>query len=260
MGPIAMIFGNPAVEILEDHLWDNAQKRYLQEHPADRNNDAKTIKRKTRTAYKNTVTAHLKEAEAKVKAKWGEFKSGRTEELEKSLATVFRMSDTDWYSVEAGPTASPAVIAVPYELLKRMTAALLFQLLRKDIHFEDLDDEALQALCTYAADRKFPDVLEDARRHYTAVQIGKKVEHFVVAEIVKRDPYFLGDDKHHSVIDMVILTSAGADSPEPPKKNRKAAAKRWFVEDRKNRRNDRRFTGDGWEIGFEELKSWASGP
>jgi len=140
-----------------------------------------------------------------------------------------------------------------------MTSALLFQLLRRDIHFEDLDDETLQALCTYAADEKFPDELEDARRHYTAFQIAKKGEHFVIAEIVKRDPYFLGDEEHHSLIDMVILASAGADSPEPPKKNRKAAAKKWFAEDRKNRRNDRRFTGDGWEIGFEELKSWASG-
>jgi hypothetical protein len=256
MGPMTTIFGNPAVRILEDRLWDSAQKRYLQEHPADRNDDAKTIMQKTKRAYKSTVTARLKEAERKVKAKWGEFKNGRTEELEKSLGTVFRMSDMDWYSTEAGPAVSPAVIAAPYQLLKRMTAALLFQLLRRDIHFEDLDDETLQALCTYAANEKFPDLLEGARRHYTAFEIGKKGEHFVIAEIVKRDPYFLGDEKRHSLIDMVILASAGAGTPL--KKARKAAAKKWLAEDRKNRRNDRRFTGDSWEIGFEELKSWAS--
>jgi len=259
MGPIAIIFGsNPAVKILEDRLWDSAQKRYLQEHPADRNEDARTILRRTKTAYKRTVAARLKEAESKVRAKWGEFKGGRTKELQKSLATVFRMSDMDWYSAEAGPVPSPAAIAAPYQLLKRMTAGLLFQLLRKDIHFEDLDDETLQALCTYAADEKFPDLLEDARRHYAAFEIGKKGQYFVVAEITKLDPYFLGDEKHHSLIDMVILASAGTGSPEPPKKSRKAAAKKWLAEDRKNRRNDRRFTGDGWEIDLEELKSWAS--
>jgi hypothetical protein len=59
---------------------------------------------------------------------------------------------------------------------------------------------------------------------------------------------------------MVILSSLGASSSDGDKHNRKAAAKRWFDQDRKNRRNDRRFTGDGWEIGYEELKTWTCEP
>jgi hypothetical protein len=57
---------------------------------------------------------------------------------------------------------------------------------------------------------------------------------------------------------MVILSSSGGSSSDRNKKNQKAAVEKWFDQDRKNRRNDRRFTGDGWEIGLEELKSWAT--
>ena len=30
----------------------------------------------------------------------------------------------------------------------------------------------------------------------------------------------------------------------------------WFDHDRKKRKDDRRFAGDGWEIDLEELKAW----
>lgn len=258
MAPISMLFGNPAVKVLEDRLWEAARKRYLQEHPADRNEDAKTIMRKTRTAYKDSVAASLKEADHKVRAKWGQFKHAMPVELKRALATVFRMSDVDWYAVEVGQLPSPNAIAVPYQLLKHMTAALLFQFLRKEIDFENLDNETREALATYAADQRFQEVLEDARRHYEPFDIGGRSAQFVVAEIIKGDPYFLDEEKHHSRIDMVILSNVSAPSKRD-KHDRKAAAKRWFNQDRKNRRNDRRFTGDGWEIGFEQLKSWTTG-
>jgi len=260
MGPISMLFGNPAVKILENRLWDDARKRYLQEHPSDRNDDPKTIMRKTKTAYKDSVAASLKEADQKVKAKWGQFKHGMVVELKRALSTVFRMSDVDWYSVEVGQLPSPNVIAAPYQLLKRMTAALLFQFLRKEIDFENLDNETLEALATYAADQRFQEVLEDARRHYEPFEIGDRRARFAVVEIIKGDAYFLDEEKHHSRIDMVILSSVGASPSNGDKHNRKAAAKRWFDQDRKDRRNDRRFTGDGWEIGFEQLKSWTTEP
>lgn len=256
MGPISMLFGNPAVKVLEERLWEAARKRYLQEHPSERNSDPKTIMRKTKTAYKDSVAASLKEADRKVKAKWGQFKHGMTVELKRALVTVFRMSDVDWYSVEAGQLPSPDVIAVPYQLLKHMTGALLFQFLRKEIEFENLDDETLEALAAYAADQKFLEILEDTRHHYEPFLIGDRSARFVVAEIIKGDSYFLDEEKHHSRIDMVILSSLGASSSDADKHNRKAAAKRWFDKDRKNRRNDRRFTGDGWEIGYEQLKNW----
>jgi hypothetical protein len=258
MGPISMLFPNPAVKILEEHLWEAARKRYLAEHPSDLKDDDRTVMRKVRTAYKDTVAATLKEADHKVRAKWREFKHVMTVDLRTALRTVLRMSDIDWYSAEIGQSPNPTVIAAPYQLLKHMTAALLSRGLRKQIDFEDLDEVTLEALATYAADQKFQDVLEDARRHYESVEIGERRAHFVIAEIIKEDAYFLGEENHHSLIDVVILSSIGATPSDGRRKNRKIAAKRWLDQDRKNRRSDRRFTGDGWEISFEQLKSWAT--
>lgn len=260
MGPISILFGNPAVKILENRLWESARKRYLQEHPSDRNNDAGTIRRKARTAYKDEVAACVKQATPKVKARWGQFKDGMVPELTSNLSTLFRMSEVDWYALEAGSTISPAVIAVPYNLLKHMTGALLFQSLRKGIEFEDLDDETLKALSTCATEQRFEDVLERSRRHYEAFEIGSTREAFVVAEIVRRDAYFVGDEKHHSLIDMVILTRAGSSLSDATRKARKDAVRKWSEQDRKNRRNERRFSGDGWEMGFEELQSLLTDP
>jgi len=251
-----MLFPNPAVKILEERLWEAARKRYLAEHPSDLKDDDRTVMRKVKTTYKDTVDATLKEADDKVRAKWGEFKHVMTVDLKTALRTVLRMSDIDWYSVEVGQLPSPAVIAAPYQLLKHMAAALLSRELRKEIDFEELDDETLQALATYAADQKFLDVLEDARRHYESVEIGERHAPFVVAEIIKGDAYFLDEENHHSLIDMVILSSVGASPSDGRKKNQKIAAKSWLDQDRKNRRSDRRFTGDGWEITPEELESW----
>lgn len=258
MGPISMLFPNPAVKILEERLWEAARKRYLDEHPSERKDDARTIMRKAKTAYKDAVAATLKEADQKVRAKWGQFKHGMIKELRTALGTVFRMSDVDWYSVEIGSPASPNVIAVPYQLLKHMTAALLFQFLRKEIQFEDLDDKTLEALATYATDQKFQEVLEGSRHNYEPFEIGGRTAHFVVVEIVHGDAYFLGEEKHHSLIDMVILRSIGATPSDGNKRTQKAAVKKWFDQDRKNRKDDRRFTGDGWEIESEQLKSWAT--
>jgi hypothetical protein len=176
------------------------------------------------------------------------------------FATVLRMSDVDWYSVEVGPPDAPHVIAAPYQLLKRMTAALLFQFLRKDIQFEDLDDETLEALASYAADEKFEETLEGTRRNYDAFQIGGRPDRFVVAEIIHGDAYFLGEEKHHVLIDMVILCSTGASPSDGNKRIQRTAVKKWFRQDRKKRTADRRFAGDDWEIEFAQLKSWATEP
>lgn len=258
MGPISTLFPNPAVKILEERLWEAARKRYLLEHPSDRNDDARTIMRRIRTAYRDSVSASLEHADREVRAKWAQFKRGMIPELRASLLMLFRMSDLDWYSVEAGPPCSPEVIAVPYELLKHTTAGLLFQHLRKLIEFEELDDETLQALSIYAADEKFKEVLDEVRDHYEAVQIGEKRSRFIVADIIEGDAYFLGEEQHHSLIDMVILCSVGAGTVDKSGKNQKSAAKRWFHQGRKNRLNSRRFAGDNWEVDFEELKSWAT--
>jgi len=251
-----MLFPNPAVKILEERLWEAARKRYLAEHPSDLKDDDRTVMRKVKTTYRDTVNAALKEADEKVRAKWGEFKLVMTVDLKTALRTVLRMSDIDWYSVEVGELPTPAVIAAPFQLLKHMAAALLSRELRKEIDFEELDDGTLLALATYAADQRFLDVLEDARRHYEPVEIGERREPFVVAEIIKGDAYFLDEESHHSLIDIVIFSSVGASPSNGRRKNQKIAAKRWLDQDRKNRRNDRRFAGDGWEITLEELKSW----
>lgn len=260
MGPISMLFPNPAVKILEERLWEAARKRYLAEHPSDLKDDTKTIMRKVKTAYKDTVAATLKEADHKVRAKWGEFKHVMTQDLRTALSTVLRMSYVEWYSIEVGQPPNPNVIAAPYELLKSVTAGLLFQSLRKQIDFEDLDDETLQALATYAADERFEEVLEEARRKYKPFEIGDRHARFVVAELIKGDAYYLGEEKHHSLIDMVILSSVDTSPTAGHKRDAKLAVKRWFDQDRKNRSKERRFTADGWEIGFEELKSWATEP
>jgi hypothetical protein len=258
MGPITTLFCNPAMKILEERLWAGARKRYLEEHPADRKKKNRTITRKARTEYKDKIATSLKEADQQVRTKWGQFKKGMTEELKAALTTLLRMSDLDWYSVEVGSPASPDAIAVPYELIKHVTESLLYQHLRKGIDFENLNDETLQALSAYAADQKFRDVLDDARRHYEPFKIGQSAR-FVISEIIRGDSYFLGDEKHHSRIDTIILSSLGANPMTEDKKNHKDAAKRWFDAYRKTRNNDRRFTGDGWEITPEEFKSWVCG-
>ncbi len=260
MGPISMLFPNPAVKILEERLWEDARKRYLADHPSDSNDDARTINRNVKAAYEDTVDAKLKEANHKIRTKWGQFKHGMIEELRTALTTVFRMSDVEWYSVEIGRLPRPNVIAAPYQLLKHITAALLFQFLRKKIEFEDLDNETLEVLATYAADQKFQEVLENARSGYEPFEIGDQHVRYVIVEIITRDNYFLGDEEHHSLIDMVILSNTGESLANGHKSGEKITAKRWFDQDRKNRGNDRRFSGDGWEIGFEELKSWATEP
>ena len=257
MGLVSVLFPNPAVKILEARLWEAAQKRYLQEHPSERSDDATTLMRKTKDAYKATIAENLKQAEHKIRAKWAQFKHDMTAELKRNLITLFRMSDVDWYAIEHAESGRPQVIAAPYQLLKHLATALLFQSLRKQIEFEELDDDTLQALATYAGDQKFRELLEEARGHYEPIEIGNAHEPFAVGEIRERDPYFLGEEQHHSIIDMVILVSAhagvsGKAAPDPKK-----AVKRWFHQDRKNRTNDRRFTADGWEISFEQLKGWA---
>lgn len=259
METISMLFGNPAMKILEERLWEGARKHYLEEHPADREKNPRTIMRRAKKQYKDEIEASLKETGQQVKAKWGQFKHGMTEELKAALITLFRMSDLDWYSVEVGSPTCPAVIAVPYQLLKHLTERLLFQHFRKAINFEDLNNEALEALATYAADQKFHEVLEDARHNYQALKIGTSST-FAISDIIRGDSYFLGEEKHHSRIDTVILSSLGASLAAENKKNHKGAVKKWFHEYRQTRTNDRRFTGDGWEIGLEELKSWVCGP
>jgi len=255
MGPISVLFPNPAVKILEERLWDDARKRYLTKLPSDRKNDVSAVMRKVRPEYKDTVAAALKEADHRLRVKWGEFKHGMTKELRTALITVFRMSELDWYSVEAGQPSSPDVISVPYELLKYVTGSLLAQTLRKGIDFESLDNGMLEALAGYAVGEKFQKILHDMRYKCEPVEIGDRHSRFVVAEIIRRDAYFLDDENHHSLIDMVILahadpSSSGGHAP-------RLSVRRWFHEGKKNRKNDRRFTGDGWEIEFEKLKSWS---
>lgn len=259
MWPLLMLFGNPAVKILEEHLWEDARNRYLREHPSDRDIDVKTIRRRTEEAYKEAVAASLKQAEPKMKAKWRQFKHVMFEELRSSLATVFRMSEIDWYAIEVGKLPCPNAIAVPYQLLKQMTSRLLFQQLRGQIDFEDLNDESLHALSSYAVDEGFEEVLEHARRHHQGFEIGKGAR-YVIMETIQKDHYFLDEDEHHSAIDMLVLSRVGTPTAGPTKKDEKEAVRRWFGQDRKLRTNQRRFCGDGWEIGSEELKSWVVEP
>jgi len=258
MGTISILFANPAVKKLEERLWEKARKRYLGEHPLERADDQRIVMRKVRTTYKEFVAATLQEEDHKIRAAWAEFKKVMAEELRAALRTVLEMSSVEWYSIEAGQLPAPNVIAVPYELLKHVTADLVPQLLKKKIDFESLDDAALEALASYAADEKFKDVLEEARHDRVPFPIGDRADRFVVAEIIKQDAYYLGEEKHHSLINMVILSSLDAGSSSRDKRAEKAAIKNWFGRDRKNRNNERRFTGDGWEFEIEELKSWAS--
>lgn len=248
-----MLFPNPAVKILEERLWGAARKRYLQDHPNERNADAKTVMRKARTAYKDSVAASVKEADHKIKAVWAKFRHGMMEQVRSNLGVVLRMSEVNWYAVEVGNATSPEVIAAPCVLLKRMTASLLLRSLRKGIEFEDLDDETLGALSTYAVEQKFEEALEHARRRHEVFEIGAGHSCFVIAEVIPDDAYYLGEEKHHSKVDMVIFASVGK---PPDKKKPKTVVKKWLHEERKNRTNDRRFVGDGWEIGTEQLKSW----
>jgi hypothetical protein len=253
-----MLFGNPAVKILEERLWEDARKRYVGEHPSEARDSTRSVMRKVKTEYKDTVAATLKESEQKIRAKWAQFSHVMKEELNKAFTTVLRMSNVEWYSVEFGQLPYPTVIAAPYQLLKHLTADVVFQFLRKEIDFEDLDDETLEVLATYAADQRFEEVLQDAQHTYATFEIGSHFTPYTVADVIKKDPYFLGEEKHHSLIDMVIFASAAAGSSDGDKNVQKAAVKKWLDQERKNRRNDRRFAGDGWEIEFETLKFWTT--
>jgi|SRR5690242_4970981 len=259
MGPISMLFTNPAVKIMEAHLWEKARKHYLGEHPADANGDNRAVMRKVKHDYGDAVDAAIQEADKKVRSIWPEFKQVMTEELRTALATVLHMSSLEWYSVEAGQLPAPRAIAVPYRLLKCFTAELLPQMLRKRIDFEGLDDVTLKALASYAADQKFRCVMEEARRRHEPFRIGSGGAQFVFSQIKQRDAYFLGEEQHHSRIDMVLLSATGESTTEEQNNGGAAAVKR-FDEDLKHRKEDRRFTGDGWEIEPEELKSWAIQP
>lgn len=246
MGPISTLFPNPAVKILEERLWQKAAKCYLGEHPGDATEGTLEVIERVKAAYKDKVNAAVEEANQKVRGRWAEFKHVMTEEVKSALVTVLHMSSVEWYSIEGGQLPSPEVIAVPYELLKHITGELMPQTLRKRIDFENLDDATLEALASYAVNEKFRDVLEDVRRSGELMRIGTGAAHFAVVGIIKRDAYFLGEDQHHSSIDMVLLRNTSASSAKS------------FREGLKNRREDRRFTGDGWEIELEELKSWAA--
>lgn len=202
MGPISTLFANPAVRILEERLWQKAAKRYLGEHPAATKEDTRTVIEKVKTEYRRKVDSAVEEADAKVKGKWPEFKHLMTEEVKTALATVLHMSSVEWYSIEAGQLPNPEVLAVPYELLKHITAELIPQMLRKRIDFENLNDATLEALASYAVDQKFHEVLEDALRNGEPFRVGTEAAHFAVLEVAKRDPHFLGEDQHHSSIDM----------------------------------------------------------
>ena len=249
-----MLFANPAVKILEEHLWGAASKRYLRDHPDDRDTDAKSIRMKARTAYKDSIAASVKAADHKIRPLWGKFRHGMTDQVRANLGMLVRMSDVDWYAVEVGKIDSPEVIAAPYGLLKQETASLLFRSLRKEIDFEDLDDQALEALATYAVEQRFEEVLEHARHRRECFEIGERRTCFVIAEVIPGDSYYFGEDEHHCKTDMVILARVGN---SPDKKKAKAAVTKWFHEGRGNRKDDRRFVGDGWEVDFEELKSWS---
>lgn len=256
MNPLSKLFANPAVKILEQQLWADARRRYLAEHPGDQNKNASTIARRAKAAYKHEVRACVRDGDEKIRHKWHEFKHVMSKDLAAGLSTALRMSDVDWYAVEIGDASAPEAVAAPYELLKRTSRALLYQILRKKIAFEGLSDEALRALANYAADQKFEDLVERARSGHEAFKIGDSGARFVIVDLIKGDSYFIGDDKHPSRIDMVILRRVPGLGQEVDKKGGKLAAKAWLHEDRKNRRDDRRFSPDGWEVGVEELKSW----
>jgi len=260
MGAISVLFGNPAVKILEERLWATARKRYLVEHPYDKNEATKALQQKVEAAYKDAVLATLHEEDQKIRAAWAEFKNVMTEELTTALTTVLHMSSLEWYAIEAGQLPTPKVIAVPYELLKRITAELVVQHLRKKIDFESLNEAALEALASYAVDEKFRDVLNEARRNHQLFRIGSGEVRFAVLQVIKRDAYFLGEDQHHSLIDMVLLGSTSANTSNGNTRAQAAAFHKWFDEYLKTRRNDRRFTGDGWDVESEELRSWAVRP
>jgi len=260
MGLVSTFFENPAVKILEDRLWETARKRYLGAHPSELRDGQGALMRKVRTEYKDAVAATVKEADKKLRASWGEFRQIMKEQLKAALSTVLHMSNIEWYAVEIGQLPFPSAIAVPYPLLKRMTADLLPHFLRKRIDFENLNEETLDALATYAVEQRFQEVLEEARHNHEPFTLGSQGHRFTVVEILRRDAYFLGEDQHHSMIDMVILSNTSGGSSDRDRNYEKAAYRKWFDEDRKNRRDDRRFTGDGWEIDVEELKSWAAKP
>lgn len=256
MNPLSRLFTNPAVKILEQQLWAEARRRYLAEHPGDQNRNVRTIARRAKAAYKQEVRASVREEDEKIRHKWGEFRHRMSKDLAAALSTSLRMSDVDWYAVEIGDPSAPEAVAAPYQLLKCTSGALLYQTLRNKSEYEELSDEALRALANYAADQRFEDLVEHARSNHEAFKIGDSGTWFVLVDLIKGDSYFIGDDKHHSRIDMVILRRVPGLSQEVDKKSRKLAAKAWLHEGRKNRRNDRRFSPDGWEVGAEELKSW----
>lgn len=256
MNPLSKLFANPAVKILEQSLWADARRRYLVEHPADQDQNVRTIAHRAEAAYKHDVRAAVREQDDKIRAKWHEFKHGMSKELSTALSTVLRMSDIDWYSVEIGEPTKPDAVAVPYELLKHASGALLYQILRKKIEFEDLTNEALRALARYAADEKFLEIVEHARRNHVAFKIGDSGAWFVLVELIKDDSYFIEDEKHHSRLDMLILRRVRETGREVDRQSRKLAAKVWLHEDREKRPEDRRFSPDGWEIDADELKSW----
>jgi hypothetical protein len=251
--------GNPILGALEERLWQKAYDRYLKDGGSPVK-DLEALDRATRDKFKVWVDQWRAEENVKLKPVWKEFKRIIKDEVGVALAEALAASNQAGYAVEKGTLPSfPDAIALPLLLLRRVTEAALPAVLEKKIQFKDMLPETRGALAKYAIDRCFDEQFQRARKEFRRVAVGDRYDKFVVADLIEKDYYHLGERKTASRVDMVILAASKENFSDKDKKNHtaeRAAIEAWR-EFRPHRSDTRRFAGVGWGLEQSELYEMA---
>lgn len=250
---------DPILSRIVDALWERAKKRYVEEggSPIE---DLASISKEVKECLKDWVDNWHKEESKKWKVAKKEFKLIIRKKILNSLSLVILNSKQEWYSIEEGNLPSfPEVVAVPYDLLKEKTVKKLPSLLKEKIQFKNMYLETLEALSRHAVEKEYEKVFSEAAKKLIHFKIEDRTDPFIIVDRIKKDFYFLGDESHASLVDMVILSTFRNNITEREKEKKKEerkAVQRW-----KKRRNDpdgrsdnRRFTGKGWNLDNKSLR------
>jgi hypothetical protein len=245
------IFGNPILGRLEDLLWEKANKRYVDEgnNPIK---DLQSLAGPVKDKFEEWVDSWKKSEKVKLDIGWKVFRQIALDKTQEALTKVFERSMIDWYAVEVGSLPTfPEIVAVPYLVLWRATELEVPALLKERIEFKDMLPETLDALSSFAVDRYFDKVLENVRDEHTSFKLDNRGR-WVIVDLIKNDFYHLGDQPNSRRVDMVILStfSQGSGKDAAKRAGEKTAEKEWAKRCKQTdgRRNDRRFSGKGWNL------------
>lgn len=254
---LSRFFGIPFLDKVEEMLWEQARQRYVQQG-RDPVTDAKAFK----SAWKAWVKEQLAKEDEKLRPIWRESKNRLELTTEEALSQVFADSDQSWYSVEAGLSSYPDVIAVPLAVIRFKTQEVLPGVLAQKIEFRGLLPETRQGLAEFALERSFVKVVDRLRHNHQHLNVAGRLNPFVITDVIERDFYYLGSREDASRVDMMMLTAFGTAHGENDRRRHvqeKEAVARWVKELRKGRSESRRFDGTQWGIDQATLEQLTLG-